>query len=420
MRLPGTDMKIKTFEAPSLEEAYQRIRQELDGYSTSVLSTRTLAKGGIMGLFTRPVVQVTVAVDETSPVAAAALSVPVPVKDPDPAVPPVPVQEEGPEEEESDPQPKTHSNSRMRLPRPAERSKRGRSRLKDQLRTAESKTPDDLDMDKLRAASSRVAPQALIELHGYLLRQEVDEDLAEYIVRTIAKRLDDRDLNNKTLVMKALEESITRIINVSGPIELVDKNLKIIAFVGPTGVGKTTTIAKLAADFTFLQRKKVTLITLDTFRIAAVEQLRTYANIMNIPVEVAHNPQELKIKVKEHADSDLIMIDTPGRSPKDDLYISELKGYMDAIAPVEVHLVLSAGTRHREICSIVEKYGPINAGRLVLTKVDEVFKFGSIINIKDMITLPISYVTNGQNVPRDIDVADAARLARLVTGRGEN
>lgn len=259
-----------------------------------------------------------------------------------------------------------------------------------------------------------VPADSLSRMSAFLAKREVENEIVQDLVRGVTRKLEGRDDCGPDTVTQLLEEQIRRLINVSGPITTTEKHLKIVAFVGPTGVGKTTTIAKLAADFAFTRKKKVGLITLDTYRIAAVEQLKSYARIMNIPITVAHTPEELKIAVNAFSDKDIVMIDTAGRSFKDTMYLRELKVLLNVIEPVETHLVLSAGTRYSDICAIMEKYGSLSIDHLVLTKLDEVSSYGTIVNLKDRVTIPISYITNGQNVPKDIAVADAAALARLV------
>ena len=191
-----------------------------------------------------------------------------------------------------------------------------------------------------------------------------------------------------------------------------------MAFIGPTGVGKTTTIAKLAARCSLQIKRKVSLITIDTYRIAAVEQLKTYARIMNIPLFVSYTPEEMRRSIAENRDSALILIDTAGRSQADGEQIIDLKNYFGGGSGIEVMLVLSATTKNRDLRDITTRFSPIDAGKLIFTKLDETTTYGSIVNEAVRTKLPIAYFTAGQNVPDDIEAASPAKLARMLLGSG--
>lgn len=189
----------------------------------------------------------------------------------------------------------------------------------------------------------------------------------------------------------------------------------IAVFIGPTGVGKTTTIAKLAANFALVAGKKVGVITTDTYRIAAVEQLKTYADIIGIPLEVAFSPKELTAAIAKMHDRDLILIDTAGRSPNNQLHINELRSYFHDVK-VEVHLVVSATTKECDVPKLVEVFGEIPIDRVIITKLDETTTYGVILHVSKLANAPISFVTTGQGVPDDIEVADGYQIAKLILG----
>jgi len=190
---------------------------------------------------------------------------------------------------------------------------------------------------------------------------------------------------------------------------------EVIALVGPTGVGKTTTLAKLAAKFALEEGKKVALVTADTFRIGAVEQLRTYARIMGVPVETALSPEEIAASVAKHADKDVVLIDTVGRSQRSTESLAELKAFIDAACPTQVHLVISASSSSDVQREVLEKFAIFGPSRLIVTKIDEAPLRGCLVNLPVRSGIPVSCVTAGQNVPHDIDFALAATLAGLVT-----
>ena len=188
------------------------------------------------------------------------------------------------------------------------------------------------------------------------------------------------------------------------------------ALVGPTGVGKTTTIAKLAANFRLKEKRRVGLITVDTYRIAAVEQLRTYADIIDLPMHVVATPREMRETVAKMSHLDLILVDTAGRSPKDEVRLQELKAFLAEADADEVHLVLSSMTGSRTLEQTAEQFATVGTTSLILTKLDEVSSPGNVLPMLRTSGLPLSYLTDGQNVPDDIQIADAHRLAKLILG----
>ena len=185
---------------------------------------------------------------------------------------------------------------------------------------------------------------------------------------------------------------------------------------GPTGVGKTTTIAKLAANFRLRENKRVGLITVDTYRIAAVEQLRTYAEIIDLPMEVVSTPREACEAVSRLRNLDLVLMDTAGRSPRDEIRIQELRSMLAEAAPDEVHLVLSAAAGAKSLAATAERFATVGTTALVVTKLDEAAGLGNLLPLARQCRLPLSYLTDGQNVPDDIRVADRRDLAKMILG----
>ena len=186
--------------------------------------------------------------------------------------------------------------------------------------------------------------------------------------------------------------------------------------VGPTGVGKTTTIAKLAGNLSLVKKKKVGLITVDTYRIGAVEQLKTYAEIMNIPFEVVITIKEMEAAIKKMKDCDVVLIDTTGRSSKNKMQISELRAFVDKANATSINVVISATTKNKDIKTILEGYRILNYDKVIITKLDETSVYGSIYNISRIANKPIRYVTTGQNVPDDIKDFSKDEAIKLVFG----
>jgi flagellar biosynthesis protein FlhF len=193
---------------------------------------------------------------------------------------------------------------------------------------------------------------------------------------------------------------------------------RIIALVGPTGVGKTTTTAKLAAMYALNRGNKVALITMDIFRVGAVEQLKTYSRIMGVPLEVASTPKELEKAVEKHAECDLILIDTAGRSHKDKDKLDEMKNNLENKIPMEVYLCLSATTKDRELEEILSRFRIFQVSKVVFTKIDESESFGNMVNLLMKGNLQVAYFSTGQRVPEDIEIATPAKLADMIYGEG--
>jgi len=221
------------------------------------------------------------------------------------------------------------------------------------------------------------------------------------------------DGGNQTLKSR-LGETLGRLIKFAGTLKMRKNSPRIIALVGPTGVGKTTTTAKLAAMYALNRGNKVALITMDIFRVGAVEQLKTYSRIMGIPLEVASTPKELEKAVEKHSACDLIFIDTAGRSHKDKEKLDEMKNFLDNKIPIEVYLCLSATTKDRELEEILNRFRIFQVSKVVFTKIDECESFGNMVNLLMKDNLQIAYFTTGQRVPEDIEVATSAKLADMI------
>ena len=233
----------------------------------------------------------------------------------------------------------------------------------------------------------------------------------EELCRKAAERVHDGQATR----LKKLEQEIC----VSGPIRVGGAGPKVVAFVGPTGVGKTTSIAKLAAYYALQQNCRVGLITVDTFRIAAVEQLRTYSEIMDLPLEVVSSPREMRVAVNRLSDCDLILVDTAGRSPRDDIRLAELRLMLAEAGVSEIILVLSATAGLESCQSAAAAFSRVRATSLLLTKIDEAVSLGALAPVLCNPHLPLSYVTDGQSVPDDIRVAIPRELAQRILGEAD-
>ena len=257
-------------------------------------------------------------------------------------------------------------------------------------------------------------PDSLFRTFTDLIEADVDEQLARNLVEQVQEEIPEGELADPMLVKARIARLIESRISVSGPIEIKPGQRRLVALIGPTGVGKTTTIAKLAANHRLKKRQSVGLITVDTYRIAAVEQLRTYADIIDLPMQVVSTPREMREAVHRLAGLDLILMDTAGRSPRDEIKIQELKAFLTEADADEVHLVLSSGAGSRVLRQTARQFAAVGTTSLILTKLDESTALGNLLPLFQSSNLPLSYLTNGQNVPDDIETADAARLTKLI------
>ena len=264
-------------------------------------------------------------------------------------------------------------------------------------------------------------PEELLEYYDLLVRNQVCEELATELVRTLQRQVRAEFYGQPQYMRERLAEQIEKMIPLAGPIAKGPKKgggPHVVALVGPTGVGKTTTIAKLAANLKLKDRHKVGLITLDTYRIAAVDQLRRYAEIIGAPLKVVGSADELREAIKAMADVEYVLIDTAGRSPNDRLKIGELKKVLEAAEPDEVHLVLSTTVSPENVELAVTQFGEVRVDRVIFTKLDEAAQLGVLLNVVRKTNKALSYVTTGQDVPDDIEVGQGRRLAQLVMGEG--
>jgi flagellar biosynthesis protein FlhF len=259
-------------------------------------------------------------------------------------------------------------------------------------------------------------PSVLRSLHQQLRRADVSEESARRWISRLRREEPHTawdDFGEAQLKLTALVE---RELLCTGGIRISPTRRKVVALVGPTGVGKTTTIAKLAANFKLRAGLRIGLITLDSYRIAAADQLRTYAEIIGISMRAAANVRELRAAMDEFSDLDLVLVDTAGHNPNDDLQRQELKNLLAEAQADEVHLVLSLAASSQTIARTIEKFSDVPINSLILTKLDESPGLGQLLEVWPELTLPISYLTTGQDVPNDIEPAVSPRLARMILG----
>jgi flagellar biosynthesis protein FlhF len=270
-------------------------------------------------------------------------------------------------------------------------------------------------------ACEAVVPEAYREFHAQLLRQDVEEDIAAELMDQLRLSLAGMEQPDSKVIADRLCDLIASRIHVAAPETPTTAPTGrpwVIALIGPTGVGKTTTLAKLAANYKLRNNCRVGLVTLDTYRIAAVEQLRTYAEIIEVPLRTVQSAGDLHQAVHGMPDVDVVLIDTAGRSQNDQPRLNELRAMIAAAGADEVHLLISATANRRCARNVLDRFGSLGATRIVLTKLDEAESYGTILSFSAEPEAPLSFVTTGQDVPDDIEPADPWQLAqRILKGR---
>lgn len=420
-------MRVKTFEAGSMQDALDIVKKEM-GEEAFILSTRTRRRASALGMGEEAVIEVTAAVDEAQPGAR-------------PAPPPAPASGSltyGLRPSLEPPPPRsTHREPAAPPAPPVDLQPLRRELLEIKGAVAALKDNDQRntsilkELDQMKALLSRIQrqgmppaqlhlPPSLLELYGDLVANDVEPLVALRLCEYAQRALVDQDGDAAADVVDAerarlfLRRVIADFIPVAPPIQLDPGKMRVAALVGPTGVGKTTTLAKLAAYAQLHLKQKVALLTLDTYRMAAVDQLQQYAQILQVPLHVALTVEDLRSALRFYQDRALVLIDTPGHSPKDTDTLNQLRGLLDELPEVETHLVMSATTKPRDLAEIAVRYEPLKPTRLLFTKLDETSTYGPILSTLVRVKRPLSYLGTGQEVPEALELATSRRVADLI------
>jgi flagellar biosynthesis protein FlhF len=355
-------MKLKKYIADNLEQAVRMIRSDL-GEHAVVLSTKEIKTGGFFGFWQKRKLEIVAAVDEKQNSAAVS----------------------------------------------QDDVMRELAELKSMFRQLTAKQQENSAIPK------HVQPWV-----DRLKQQEVDEEVIQFILKKLFYKSDINQQSGTTIQGK-FKEIVQQLIEDGISKEPVSRSsVELITLVGPTGVGKTTTIAKLAAREVLFNRNKVGFLTADTFRIAAVEQLRTYANILNVPIQVVESPEQMLPSMEALKHCQIIFMDSAGRNYLDDQYIEEVNRFLSHSAKTENYLVLSMTSRWQDMKEIMNKMKDVQIDKLILTKWDESTCFGAALNLLYHYPYPLSFITVGQGVPEDIMAADSCYIANKILGVEEH
>ena len=446
-------MQVRTVRASSVKEAMEQIKDEL-GSDAVLLHTKKYREGGVLG--GAEMIEVTAAVDETQARVPHAPSTYVP-----PAAPILPSNvlnqyrmNEPPMDSATaipargivsaydtyaaEPplaEPYAAEAAQPYPPQPAAPVYEAASAPAPPLPSAETTSPgedspagqdvksaerirlleDELAQMKTMLASMMAAnqPKETITIQDALRRQDVRVELCE----DLSGKVPVADVNLDSLDPRAasvLSGYLTQVMKFTDGLTPGAHGSRVVAFIGTTGVGKTTTLAKVAAHFVLEQNLKGALITADTYRISAVEQLKKYAEILGLPVEVVYSAAELRKAIARHRSKDFVLVDTAGRSQYNEFQMDELKELLAAHPRMEKHLVVSATTKEEDASEIMTRFSVCKPDRIIFTKTDETRTIGMVLNLLAGGDLPLSFLSNGQSVPDDIIPATAERLADLL------
>lgn len=389
-------MRIRRYTGKDIQEAMIKVKMDL-GSDAVILNTRKIRRKGFKGLFSKPLTEILAAVDDDI----------------------------GLKKKISEPV-KITTDEKNRIELLENRLSRMESMLKSICNDAEHNKDEKIQENAVIYESSKVEdirPQTISKFivkpsddpisafTKKLSENEVEPEIIDMLVNNIKQSVGNSESYDE--IITVAEKMVKDMLGMPQTIHFRDDGKPtVVMFLGPTGVGKTTTLAKIAAEYSLNQQKKIAFISADTYRIAAVEQLKTYAEILNIPVSVIYTPQEIKEAIADFQDKDLILIDTAGRSHNNEPQFSELKTLVNTTEADEIYLVLSCCVSRGACRDILRHYSFLKDFKLLFTKFDEVHVPGIILNVRYATGKPLSYITVGQSVPDDIEVVNVENIVK--------
>jgi flagellar biosynthesis protein FlhF len=375
-------MQIKRFEAKNMTTALKLIKKEL-GPEAVILSARSLrVENRILGSIKMAGVEVTAAID-TYGMPGASNSAPYAVE-----------------------RPMGDRNVQLTPPKKKIFMHAVQNRIKS---LAQRRGPAHSVKDHCMQNDD-----ALADIFQYLLSQGVKRNVATEIVDAVKKEFQANRSDFKEKIILKITALLQEKRNLRMQPVRTQSKPKVLAFIGPTGVGKTTAIAKLAARQAIQRNKKVALITIDSCRIAAAEELRVYGKAIGIPLKTAGTPSALEAAINECGHYDFILIDTPGINAKNPREIDDLNSYLEVIRSVDIHLLLSAGGKEADLLNIIEQLRTVNVHYLMFTKLDESSTYGNLINLLFQTQLPLSFLTTGRQVPDSITAGSVEEIVKYL------
>ncbi|WKA53898.1 flagellar biosynthesis protein FlhF [Planococcus shixiaomingii] len=384
-------MRLKTYIVQNMTEAIPMIKRDL-GSDALILNTKKIKTGGFLGFFKKEKLEVIAAVETQQAEKKKS------VEKTKPAIQPIP---------EKNPAP-VFAPSEKTFMKTQDVSN---DHLINELKNIKHVMMQVIGEDRL--------PEALKPLNQRLNQQDIASEIQSDIYTKMMLALEERPASTEKELADLARSEIINMVKEHQK-KPVEKDPDIICFIGPTGVGKTTTIAKIAADLMLREDKKVGLITSDTYRIAAVEQLKTYASILNIPIKVAESSSDVIKALSDLTDCDIILMDTAGRNYQQKQYIDDLEAMLPDKNKIQINLVLSLTAKYEDMRKIIDNFQTIQMDQLLLTKKDETSSAGAILNLIYHYSIPIRHIANGQNVPDDILTVTPELIANFVLGEDEN
>lgn len=393
-------MIIKKFTGKTEEEAVEAAKKEL-GSGIVIMNVRSVKKKGLSGLLGAKQVEVTVALEEDKDSLNGVRREPLPVT--------AQLQEEVKATQTAA---KVVSESSQNIEKKLDSlqtllvNRLRQEEVKSEQPAAEEESVLREESNEMEATEEPMGEQEkfIRLLYNTMLENEVDEKNANQIIEDVEKNKKP-NMPFDYILANVYQKMILKFGRAEG-IQPAEKGPKTLFFIGPTGVGKTTTIAKIASYYCVEQKKKVVLLTADTYRIAAAEQLRTYANILEVPFRVIYSEEEVKNAIQDFKDYDYIFIDTAGHSHRNDELLEKAGQLLNAarqVSECQAFLVISATTKYKDLMKIATNYREITDYQLIFTKLDETAALGNLMNLRLFTGAPIAYITCGQNVPDDIE-----------------